>query len=422
MELTKTKINKNAIKLMLLCAVVYLSAYMGRLSYSANISMVCNYYSINNGTAGIVGTCLFVAYGVGQVVNGILCKKYNPRFAISLALGVSSIMNVLVALTNKDSFYFIYAYWFINGFAQSILWSSIIRLLNRNLVVSYLKTAVLVMSFPVAMGTFCAYGVSALFSALNLSFKFVFCVSAIFMFIVAVLWFVSVDRLKAKCYSERVEIDGEDFNVESTKKTEKKKVKLPAEFIAVFVMLAIFAVVNNFIKDGATTWMPKILQEKYKLGEALSTFLTLFLPLGAVFGATIALFLYKVLKSFVSVCGVMYLIAGVLILLVVLLLNTPIWIVTVTSFILVSVSMSTINNVITNIFPMNSSSKINAGMVAGLLDGFCYVGSALTTYCLGSISDNLGWDVVFYIFLAICILMFIVSLVFNIATKKAKNN
>ena len=57
------KFNKSAILLIVLCAIVYFVAYIGRLSYSANIAMVCKYYTVNgaiidNGTAGIVGTCI----------------------------------------------------------------------------------------------------------------------------------------------------------------------------------------------------------------------------------------------------------------------------------------------------------------------------------------------------------------------------
>ena len=67
--LSDKKISKSAGLLAILCAVVYFSAYVGRLSYSANISMVCDFFSVNNGTAGIAGTCLFVSYGVGKVIS-----------------------------------------------------------------------------------------------------------------------------------------------------------------------------------------------------------------------------------------------------------------------------------------------------------------------------------------------------------------
>lgn len=80
--------------------------------------------------------------------------------------------------------------------------------------------------------------------------------------------------------------------------------------------------------------------------------------------------------------------------------------------------MSGVNNVITNIFPMLYPNK-NAGALAGVLDGFCYLGSAITSFGMGSVADNYGWNTVFYIFLAICALMILICIVY-LALLKAK--
>ena len=76
-----------------------------------------------------------------------------------------------------------------------------------------------------------------------------------------------------------------------------------------------------------------------------------------MFGSMLALFLHKILKSYVSVCGALCGICVLLIGLVVLFLNMPLWIITVICFVLLAVSMSAVNNVITNIFPMTYTSQ-----------------------------------------------------------------
>lgn len=416
MENQKTKISKSALKLSLLCALVYFTAYLGRLSYSANIVMIRDAFSIDKATAGVVGTCLFVSYGVGQVVNGLLCKYYNPKYSITISLVLSSICNIALSLITQ-TFFYVYVFWFINGFAQSILWSSIIRLLNRNIASIYLRKAIVVMSFPVSVGTFSIYGISALFSALTISYKAVFVVASVLMMVMAIVWIINVDKLKAKCKSERDELDGEAIKKDLEERKERKG--FPKGFVGIFVMLACFAVVNNFVKDGVITWMPTILKEKYLLDDALSTFLTLFLPLFAVFGSITAVNLSKNIKSYVLICGMFYLMASVFIGLVILFLDLPIWIITLVCFIIVATSMSAVNNVITGIFPMTYSQTMNAGTMAGLLDGFCYVGSAITTYGLGSISDNIGgWDGIFYLLMGLCVLMVVICSVYSLIFKK----
>lgn len=426
-SVNKNKMSRSAFTLAFLCAVVYFVAYMGRLSYSANIARVCNFFSVDNATAGIAGTCLFISYGAGQVINGLLCKRYNPRYAIALSLTVSALCNIAVAVMPKDYFSLVCVCWFINGAFQSILWSSIIRLLNRNLSKKYLKTAVFIMSTPVSLGTFVVYGVSALFSAVNIPFKGVFIVSSVAMLAVATVWFISLDKIKKACNDERVQTDGEEQEDVCSTKTEeeqvatqkpkKKSFVFPQGFILLFSVLAIFSVTNNFVKDGVTTWMPKILIEKYGLGEALSIFLTLFLPLFGVFGSLVSIYVNNKTGNYVITCGILYLFTTVLMALVVLFLDLPAWAVTLSCFMLVILLMSGINNICTSNFPLTYSGTMNAGLIAGVIDGFCYVGSAISTYGLGKISVDFGWDMVFYILLALCSLMAIICLVYVISQK-----
>ena len=420
----KTKANKKAGLLIILCALAYFVAYIGRLSYSANIAMVCKYYTVNNvlidnATAGLVGTCLFASYGAGQVINGLLCKKYNTKYSIFIGLFGSALMNFLVALTPKNQFYFICAFWLINGFSQSILWSSIIKALNQNLPRKMLKVAVLVMSFPVTLGTFSIYGISALFSALNITFRAVFIVASALLLIIAIIWFLFLDKIKAQCLSQ----DEEEEEVKVVANDKKQTSTINAKsFVQLFCLLAVFAIANNFVKDGITTWMPRILEDNYSLGQSISTFLTLFLPLVAVFGATIAVLIYNRVKGIVLTCGALYGVSALLMTAVVFLLDLPIWIITLICFMLVSMCMSGVNNVLTALFPITCPKNYNVGLVAGLIDGFCYLGSAITTYALGSVSESLGWNAVFYILLGVCLLMIILCIIYAISTKIKKFN
>lgn len=50
-----------------------------------------------------------------------------------------------------------------------------------------------------------------------------------------------------------------------------------------FVILAIFAVSNNLVKDGLTTWVPMILKGVYCLPDYVSILLRLLLPVLADF-------------------------------------------------------------------------------------------------------------------------------------------
>ena len=88
----------------------------------------------------------------------------------------------------------------------------------------------------------------------------------------------------------------------------------------------------------------------------------------------------------------MFALAGVFLLVLVLCGNAGGWLVTFLPLVIVYCMMCGINGLITAIYPMSVDKRINAGMVAGLVDGFCYVGSAISGYGIGAISDGSnGW-------------------------------
>ncbi len=56
--------------------------------------------------------------------------------------------------------------------------------------------------------------------------------------------------------------------------------------------------------------------------------------------------------------------------------------------------------------------KVNSGMIAGVLNGFCYVGSTISSYGLGLVADLWGWEAVFYLFLAVSIVITVIAAVY----------
>lgn len=89
--------------------------------------------------------------------------------------------------------------------------------------------------------------------------------------------------------------------------------------------------------------------------------------------------------------------------------------------------MAGVNNVITSMAPLFWKEKINSGLLAGILNGFCYVGSTISSYGLGSVADGLGWNGVFWLLFILCLAVVAIGFVYVVATKsigrkKKKNN
>ena len=379
--------------LIALCWLVYTCSYLGKLGYNANITQIEDAFAISHSSAGMVSTFFFFAYGIGQILNGIFCKKYNIRFAVLGSLFVSSLMNLLVGISNN--FIIIKYIWLINGAALSVLWPSLVRLLSETLNKKDIARAVVVMGTTVAIGTFFVYALSALFVAMGI-YAMMFFVAGVLLLLIAILWMLAYPKL--------VELKTETSEEEGQVREEtKNRLRLDGLWIPI-ILLAFFAIVVNLVKDGLTTWVPMILRETYSLPDSMSILLTLILPILAIFGTSVVVILHKKIKDFVILSIVLFGIAAVFIGLVILCLPTGWVAVTLSCFGIVSCLMSGVNNIITSMAPMYWKNRVDSGFLAGILNGFCYLGSTLSAYGLGLIADVGGWNSVLKLLFILCAL------------------
>lgn len=406
MQNTK-RTNSKSSYLLLLCWLVYTCSYIGKLSYNANIIEIEEAYNVSHDLAGMISSFFFFAYGIGQVVNGFLCKRYNIKYVIFTSLIVASAMNVLVPLST--SFDIIKYLWLINGIAMSFLWTSIIRLLSETLPKEDIRRSIVVMGTTVATGTFIVYGLSALLSYLEL-FRATFFIAASLMVTVAIGWLIFYTPLVKSLKKEK---DLEEKEVIKTASPLNKTDYRPPLFLLIIV-LSFFSVANNFVKDGLTTWTPAILDNLYSTPDWLSIILTLLLPTMAIGGTVVAVNVQKKVKDFVFTSLILFSGAALLFGLVNILVRAETsilsLIITIVSFAVVSCLMAGVNNVTTGMVPLYESDRMNSGKLAGILNGFCYLGSTISSYGLGFIADKWDWNAVFITLLIVCAVIIAIGL------------
>lgn len=380
--------NKKSNLLIFLCWAAYTFAYVARLNYNASMVEILSQLGTTKEAAGTVSSFFFFAYGAGQLVNGLLSKKYNTKYSVTVALAGSCVINIaMTCCQGIDAMKYL---WLFNGVFQSVLWSSLIKTLSDNLADSKLSKAVMVMSTTVAAGTFMAYGLAALFSYFEMSWTLIFYVASALIGMTAILWFIGMSTLQK----------GKD-EIRQTESKTKNKLSFTPAFIVGLIVILISAVTNGFIKDGITTWVPSILKEEFGVPSSLSIIVTLLLPVLSIFGTSLVNLLHKKQKDENALNGIFYFGALILTGLIILTMNLKSVPVTLILFGGIACLMAAVNNVITSIVPLYSRDKIDSGLSAGLLNTFCYVGSTLATSLLGRIADTRGWNDVF-----ICILIF----------------
>ena len=375
-----------------LCWLVYACSYVGKVNYAANINQVMAFYGVDHSTAGLAGTLFFFAYGVGQVVNGLLCKRYHLKWMVFGSLLLSGAINLAVGLSS--AFLPIQILWLLNGFSISVLWPSLIRLLSESLPRRDMSRASAIMGTTVAVGTFLIYALSAVFIKIN--FKLSFFLPAVLFGVVSVVWLAAFPRAVARARAQEEDAEEVVAGTAVGTRTGAHGLLLP------IVMLCIYGVATNLIKDGLTTWVPSILKEQYQLDASLSIILTLALPLCATFSNLFALSTHKRIPDFVWNCAALFMASGVVIACVLGGLSIESFWITLVGFAVVCFLISASNSLITGIFPLFMKGKVNSGLVAGILNGFCYLGSTVSAYGLGAVADARGWSAVFWVLLGVC--------------------
>ena len=405
MEKIKKKQHRKSTMLIWLCWLVYMCSYLGKVNYSANITQIESFFNVTHAEAGLVSTFFFFAYCAGQIVNGVFCSKYNTKYAVFFALLVSALCNLLMAIVPVSGFWALKFLWLVNGAALSVLWPSLIGLLAKTLKKEDMARASVTMGTTVACGTLVIYGLSSVYATWNL-FRLAFYTAGIVVPIIGVVWLCAFKRL-----TTADEADG-SLDVSEPLPTQTKGAQaFPKTLLPTVCILAFFAVATNLVAEGLTTWVPAILKETYDFPDSLSILPTLLLPLVSVFGNLFANILHKKIPDFVYQTALFFLIIGVLLGAVVGLLPISA-ILTLILFACVRFLAGSSNSTITSIFPLLMKGKVNSGMIAGVLNGFCYVGSVIASYGLGVIADHLGWNWVFYVLIGACVLVVAIASVY----------
>jgi OPA family glycerol-3-phosphate transporter-like MFS transporter len=404
---TETKNPLKYYKLLIFaCWLAYTSAYVGRLCYGASIVTIIEDLRIDRAKAGLVSSAFFFCYGIGQLVNGILCSKYNVRHMIALALSASCVCNLILPFVGVSA---MIALWAVNGLAQSVIWSSVIRIQSEYLPDKYIGKAIVVMSSTVAVGTFLSYGISSLFSFIE-RWRSVFFLSSAVLFGAAVVWFFAVGRVERSVRAAETAPPNESSS-ESPKVRPSKKTAFP---FAILLPVFLIAVSNGFIKDGVNTWVPNILFETFNLKSYISIIITLILPLVSVFAASIGQLMFKAMKNHFAVLTVTYLFTSLPLLL--LLFFNGVLPLLVLMFTLISCLMAIVNNILTASFPLVLRKTMRSGFLSGLINFFCYTGSTAASYLLGAVADASGWNTVFLLLCivsAVILLLCLATLVFG---------
>jgi len=84
---------------LVLCLLAFFVTYFARLAISPVVPFITDDFEISNTLIGIALTGMWLAYGVAQFPSGLLADRYGEKLVILIAIGGTTVMSALVALS-----------------------------------------------------------------------------------------------------------------------------------------------------------------------------------------------------------------------------------------------------------------------------------------------------------------------------------
>lgn len=401
-------------KLFFLCWLVYCTSYIGRLNYSAAMTVLINENVLDSGQAGFISMLYFFAYGIGQLVNGFLGDRINPKRMILIGMGVSAAANACMGLSGD--FVVMALIWGINGYFQAMIWAPIIRIFAEMLNKDDKINCSVNISSSGVVGTLLSYLLSAVLIA-RFPWKSVFFVASILLFLVAVVfWFgfqsvLSYSNRNSEGKRDITEGDKEGTKEKSVQRTDFKTLLFCSEIL--FILIPI--IIHGVLKDGVTAWVPTYISANFGLAPSFSILLTTVLPIVNLTGAYAGWAIYRRMRENIAKSNMVFFICSVAALILLLAFGRVSVILTVVLLAVITSSMMAVNTLSISIYPLRFEKDGRVSSVSGFLNAMAYIGTAISTFVVGLLVKYRGWQYTIFTWLFITV---IASAICLLAAKK----
>jgi len=101
--------------------ISYGSFYLCRANMSFALPGLAAEFGYSKTLLGLLGTALFIMYSIGQFVNGQLGDKFGARKLVFVGMVCSALLNIAFSFTT--AFTFMLIVWGLNGYFQSMGWA-----------------------------------------------------------------------------------------------------------------------------------------------------------------------------------------------------------------------------------------------------------------------------------------------------------
>lgn len=367
----------NALQLAVLFMITYMVSYITRTNFGAILVEMVSDTGFTKSILSISLTCSFITYGIGQIISGWLGDHIQPKKLVTLGLASTVCMNLLIPLCTAP--WQMWILWGINGFSHAFMWPPMVRIMASLFTEDEYRRGSVLTSYGGSMGTIAVFLISPVLIAFW-GWRSVFWFSALCGIIMIFFW-------NRWCVS----LPQTSFRV-VTKNTDQQQPsgKLPITPMLILIMIAI--VLQGCLRDGVTTWTPSYISETYQLGNEIAILTSVILPIFSMTCHAITGWLNKrFFKNILTCAGIMFAI-GAIFATVLYLITGGNAVASILAMAILVGSMHGVNLILVCMVPHYYKDTGRISFVSGLLNSCTYIGSALSTYGVALLTEQIGWN------------------------------
>ena len=366
---------KRLLPVLLLAWCTYMTAYLCRVNLSTVLDKLADGLGVSVEALGLASSLYFVVYAVGQLVNGAVGDRVNPYRFLMLALACTGGINFILAFQTSGAAFTVL--WGLNGFCQSMFWSTLLRLLSFHAREDQRKNVSTAMSTCSVTGYLLSWvALSWLFR--ERTFRPYFLVPALAALALTPAWFLLSRKAP----------------LADAAKDRAPTPPLPQIFREFcqdrLFFVCLLCLLVGAIQEGAVFWLPMIFTNVLDLGEN-SLLLLVLVPAARLAGVFLARGLLSRLGDNVRRAMILVLAAacGAAACLTVTAFHTSVATVLLIALLIMVVNAS--NWYMISYLPLYFSGRNIVSTLVGAFDFSTYVGASLMSGTLGGLLASVGW-------------------------------
>ena len=376
--------------LLIMCWVVYASAYVARGNLSIARSVMIDQGIFDAGVAGIVGAVYFGVYAAGQVLNGILADRKSPFVLVTIGVMIVIVANFGMGFHMPPYYYIIC--WGINGIGQSMLWSPVYFIVSTMLPERQKYFGVIAIGLCAPVGKI----VSSLLSGAvigDTKWSNAFFAASLVMMGASILWiagYLSV-RKGVAAHAEHLKREDKIDKRDRKEKKGKEKISLAPLVAGGFLLMIPSLIVYGLLYNGVVELVPSILISNYGMTPFGAAVLNVVIPILGTVGVLMCGFVYKHVTKRDEMKGAALSMALCLIPLALMIVLTLSEggimfgkkidaLIFAVSYGVIYLLQCTVGTFFMNYIPLKFASFNLAATASGFANAVCYFGSAFSVY------------------------------------------